>query len=233
MGDYRYGRNSAFCAARLGFFDGRQHESIQSLTSQLICHGDARSAPLDWVYAFDESDWHQMGSSPLASPEHLQENQGCGGKDKTRARDNPKKGQDMLRHVEKVGIAALCCFLPLTGAAQTYYPIQELLTTSQTVVGEKIRYPVGTPRISVAVVTVMPGSAAAFHRHPAPLVAYILEGELTVDYGSHGKKIFRQGEAVVEAMDVPHRGFNEGSSLVKLLAVYVGAEGTQNVALEK
>lgn len=174
-----------------------------------------------------------MGGRLSASPEYLPENQGCVGKEKTRASYHPKKGRDMLRHLEKIGIAALCCFLPLTGAAQTYYPIQELLTTSQTVVGETIRYPVGTPRISVAVVTVVPGSAAAFHRHPAPLVAYILEGELTVDYGSHGKKIFRQGEAIVEAMDVPHRGFNEGSSLVKLLAVYVGAEGTQNVVLEK
>jgi len=32
---------------------------------------------------------------------------------------------------------------------------------------------------------------------------------------------------------VPHRGLNEGSGIVRLLAVYVGAEGTENVALEK
>ncbi|MDX9945033.1 MAG: cupin domain-containing protein [Azonexus sp.] len=117
---------------------------------------------------------------------------------------------------------------------QGYYPVQELLVTGQTVVGENIQYPsTGTPKITVAVVTVAPGAPAAFHRHPVPLVAYILEGELTVDYGEKGVKTFRQGDALVEAMHVPHRGMNLGSGLVKLLAVYIGAEGSANVVLEK
>jgi len=117
---------------------------------------------------------------------------------------------------------------------QGYYPVQELLVTNKTVIGEDIRYPTtGAPKITVAVVTVAPGAPAAFHRHPVPLVAYILEGELTVDYGEKGVKIFRQGDALVEAMHVPHRGVNLGSGIVKLLAVYVGAEGSENVALAK
>jgi|WetSurSiteA1Bulk_404760.scaffolds.fasta_scaffold71891_1 quercetin dioxygenase-like cupin family protein len=115
-----------------------------------------------------------------------------------------------------------------------YYPVQELLVTGQTVVGEKIQYPTtGAPKITVAVVTVAPNSQAGFHRHQVPLVAYILEGELTVDYGEKGVKTFRQGDALVEAMNVPHRGMNLGSGVVKLLAVYVGAEGSANATLEK
>lgn len=117
---------------------------------------------------------------------------------------------------------------------QAYYPVQELLVTGQTIVGENIQYPTsGAPKITVAVVTVAPGTPAAFHRHPVPLVAYILEGELTVDYGPKGLKTFRQGDAVVEAMDLPHRGMNLGSGIVKLLAVYIGAEGAANVTLER
>lgn len=117
---------------------------------------------------------------------------------------------------------------------QSYYPVQELLVTGKTIVGEDIQYPTtGAPKITVAVVTVAPGAPAAFHRHPVPLVAYVLEGELTVDYGPKGVKTFRQGDALVEAMNVPHRGMNLGSGMVKLLAVYIGAEGTANVALEK
>ena len=117
---------------------------------------------------------------------------------------------------------------------QGYYPVQELLVTGQTIVGENIQYPTsGAPKITVAVVTVAPGTPAAFHRHPVPLVAYILEGELTVDYGPKGLKTFRQGDAVVEAMDLPHRGMNLGSGIVKLLAVYIGAEGAANVVLER
>lgn len=117
---------------------------------------------------------------------------------------------------------------------QSYYPVQELLVTSKTIVGEDILYPsAGAPKITVALVTVAPGAPAAFHRHPVPLVAYILEGELTVDYGTRGVKTFRQGDALVEAMNVPHRGMNLGSGVVKLLAVYIGAEGAANVVLEK
>lgn len=118
--------------------------------------------------------------------------------------------------------------------AKGYYPVQELLVTGKTVIGEEIRYPTtGAPKITVAVVTVPPGAPAAFHRHPVPLVAYILEGELTVDYGAKGMKTFRTGDALVEAMDAPHRGTNLTNSIVKLLAVYIGAEGSANVALEK
>ena len=134
-------------------------------------------------------------------------------------------------------LGILLLALLTTGAQardQSYYPVQELLVTGKTIVGEDIQYPTtGAPKITVAVVTVAPGAPAAFHRHPVPLVAYILEGELTVDYGPKGVKTFRQGDALVEAMNVPHRGMNLGSGVVKLLAVYIGAEGSANVTLEK
>lgn len=144
----------------------------------------------------------------------------------------------LARHLAQrltVGTLLLAALSTATLARdQGYYPVQELLVTGQTVVGENIQYPTtGAPKITVAVVTVAPGSPAAFHHHPVPLVAYILEGELTVDYGEKGVKTFRQGDALVEAMNVPHRGMNLGSGTVKLLAVYVGAEGSANVALEK
>ena len=153
---------------------------------------------------------------------------------KTVAGRSGKKARHVIQRLT-VGTLLLAT-LPSTVLArdQGYYPVQELLVTGTTVVGENIQYPTsGAPRITVAVVTVAPGNPAAFHRHPVPLVAYILEGELTVDYGEKGVKTFRQGDALVEAMNVPHRGMNLGSGIVKLLAVYVGAEGSANVALEK
>lgn len=142
------------------------------------------------------------------------------------------------RHLTQRLTVVTLLMASLTTAAlardEGYYPVQELLVTGKTVVGENIQYPTtGAPKITVALVTVAPGAPAAFHRHPVPLVAYILEGELTVDYGEKGVKTFRQGDALVEAMNVPHRGMNLGGGIVKLLAVYVGAEGADNVALEK
>lgn len=153
----------------------------------------------------------------------------------TAARPSAIKARHLTQRLT-VGSLLLLASLstPVMAHDPTYYPLQELLVTGKTVVGENIQYPTtGAPRITVAVVTVAPGAPAAYHRHPVPLVAYILEGELTVDYGEKGMKTFRKGDALVEAMDVPHRGMNLGSGVVKLLAVYVGAEGLANVAVEK
>lgn len=129
--------------------------------------------------------------------------------------------------------AIVAALLPATALAQAY-PAKELFATGTTVVGEPIRYPTSGPaRITASIVTIAPGADTVLHRHPAPLVAYILAGEVTVDYGSHGKRVFRKGEAFVEAMDVAHRGQNLGTETVSILAIYVGAEGTANVAVEK
>ncbi len=139
----------------------------------------------------------------------------------------------MKNPVRPVLVAFMLTLLPLAAWAQAY-PAKDLLVTGTTIVGEPIRYPTtGPARVTASVVTITPGADTVFHRHPAPLVAYILAGELTVDYGSHGQRVYRKGDAFVEAMEVTHRGMNLGTETVSILAIYVGAEGTANVALEK
>ena len=63
-----------------------------------------------------------------------------------------------------------------------------------------------------------------------PLFGYILSGELVVDYGSHGKRTYKQGASFMEAMDVAHFGENKTDKPVRILAVYLGADGVKNVA---
>lgn len=141
----------------------------------------------------------------------------------------------MPNYIRLSAVLALSVILPSgTVLAQAYRSSQDLLVTNKTVVGENIRYPVsGTPRVTVSVITIEPGSDTAIHRHPAPLVVYILEGEVVVDYGSQGKKTFKKGDTFVEAMDVAHRGVNQSGKPVKILSVYIGAEGTPNVSIDK
>ncbi|MFZ4539908.1 hypothetical protein [Propionivibrio sp.] len=65
--------------------------------------------------------------------------------------------------------------IPSVAWAQAY-PTRELLSTTTTVVGEVIRYPTtGPARITANIVTIAPGAETVFHRHPAPMFAYILE----------------------------------------------------------
>jgi quercetin dioxygenase-like cupin family protein len=138
-------------------------------------------------------------------------------------------GSDIMR----LSLAALATALiiAVSGPALSQtYPAVPLLSGSKTVVGEDIAYPTtGKAVITAAIVTLAPGERTIMHQHGVPLFAYVLEGELTVDYGSFGKKVYRQGDALLEAMKVDHVGINTGTVPMKTLAVYMGAEGARDV----
>lgn len=127
---------------------------------------------------------------------------------------------------------ALCCTLitpALADAAAPSYPAVPLLSTSTTILGEKIKYPSGDAHITAAIVTLAPGARTILHKHDVPLFAYILEGELTVDYGAQGTRTYSQGQSLMEAMGVPHYGINKGDRPVRLIGVYMGAAGAKDV----
>ena len=56
----------------------------------------------------------------------------------------------------------------------------------------------------------------------------MLQGELTVDYGAHGKRVFKKGDSLIEAIGTPDTGRNTGSEIMRILAVFMGAEGVAN-----
>jgi quercetin dioxygenase-like cupin family protein len=122
--------------------------------------------------------------------------------------------------------AALC--IPPNVAVET------LLFTNQTTLGKFFEYPEGTPEVTVSIITIPPHTTIALHKHPVPLVAYILQGELVVEYATEyglQEVYYKSGDAFVEAFNVPHRGYNGSRGLVKILAVYAGAEGVPNSVL--
>ena len=104
-----------------------------------------------------------------------------------------------------------------------------LLSTGTTIVGEPIRYPTGPAHVTGSIVTLAPGARTVAHKHGVPMFAYILEGEITVDYGAKGKRTYRAGDALMEAMDVTHFGENTGTQPMRLIAVYMGAKGASDV----
>jgi quercetin dioxygenase-like cupin family protein len=120
---------------------------------------------------------------------------------------------------------------PTTPPAQTGgYPAVPLLSTGKTIVGETIRYPrTGEAHVTAAIFTLEPGGKSILHKHGVPLFAYILEGELTVDYGKHGTRTYKKGDSLMEAMNVAHFSVNNGAEPVRLLAVYMGAKGAKDV----
>ena len=136
----------------------------------------------------------------------------------------------LRRHVILTAAVLAGAVLPaLARDAAPGYPAVPLLSTGRNIVGETIRYPEGNAHVTAAIVTLAPGGHTIVHRHGVPLFAYILSGALTVDYGTHGTRTYRQGDAFMEAMDVAHFGINTGDEPVRILAVYMGADGASNV----
>jgi len=60
----------------------------------------------------------------------------------------------------------------------------------------------------------------------------MIDGVLTVDYGTRGTRVYRPGDALIEAVGWPHNGRNEGTVPVRILAIYIGAKGMDNATPE-
>lgn len=107
--------------------------------------------------------------------------------------------------------------------------VASLLDTGETVLGQPIVYPRSEPaKVVSVIVTMLPGEETGWHRHDVPMFGLILEGEVTVDYGARGTRIYRQGEAVMEAIDLAHNGRNTGTVPARILAVFMGAKDVPN-----
>ena len=120
----------------------------------------------------------------------------------------------------------------LTASAEESVSYKNLLTpllsSGTTIIDQQIAYPDGTAKVTAAIVVIPPGGETGWHLHQVPLFTYILEGEVTVDYGEKGVKVIKAGESMLEAMNWPHNGMNKTDKPLHILAVYMGADGVAN-----
>jgi quercetin dioxygenase-like cupin family protein len=108
-----------------------------------------------------------------------------------------------------------------------------VLKSNRTADGEALKYPEGaSPEITAAVVTLEPGGRTALHEHPTPVVAYILEGTLTVKEEGREPRTYKAGDSFLETVGHWHQGFNAGKTPVKILAVFLGQEGRPTTVLK-
>lgn len=107
---------------------------------------------------------------------------------------------------------------------------QVLLDKQQvTILDQPITYPKKKPaQISSSIVSLEPGQETGFHKHGAPMYAYILEGTLTVEYDAGVTKEYPAGTALMEAQGIFHNGTNKGNTTVRVLMVNLGAKGVKN-----
>jgi len=105
-----------------------------------------------------------------------------------------------------------------------------LTKTTVTGNGQKISYP-QTDRAEVTAMTVelAPGAETGWHKHPVPVYAYVVSGNLTVELEDRKQLAFKAGDAIIEVVNTLHNGRNSGSEPVRLAVFYLGAEGVPNV----
>lgn len=104
--------------------------------------------------------------------------------------------------------------------------VEKLLETDKSWDGVLYKaYPKGTPQLSVLKITVAPNTSLAWHEHPMPNAAYVLNGVLTVEKKATGdKRTLKAGEVLPEMVDSAHRGYT-GKEGVTLVVFYAGQQG--------
>lgn len=125
----------------------------------------------------------------------------------------------------KIVIPVIVGVIAVSGLAYVIAPSDEITVTEieidKTVLEQQFDYPKGAPILTAKIIDVPVGAKTNTHTHDYPLFVYILDGEITVDYGE-GSKTFTKGETFVEAIDYFHFGINNGDKPTKILAVELG-----------
>jgi len=118
---------------------------------------------------------------------------------------------------------------PSPGTPAAVPPISLLTKQMTTVLGQPLAYPTQLPaEVSSSIITLLPGQQTGWHRHDAPMYAYILSGTVTVTYDGDVTKTYRKGQAIMEAVGTRHNGVNKGEEPVRILVVNLGAQGVAN-----
>ncbi len=126
-----------------------------------------------------------------------------------------------------MAVAAVTLCLVSAGAlADDAVSTQVLLKTATTNIGQPIKYPRrGEAEITTMIVTIPPGGSTVLHKHPVPVVGYILEGALEVRADGGRVNRYKAGDALVEALNHAHRGTNIGSGPCRILVTVIGVKG--------
>lgn len=103
--------------------------------------------------------------------------------------------------------------------------VAEIYGGMETVLGQTIELPKTEQTLRGAIVTLQPGEETPWHTHEVPLFFYVLEGTLTVDYGPQGLRSYGAGTSALEAVGIAHKGRNDGTEPMRVLAVYILGDG--------
>ena len=102
--------------------------------------------------------------------------------------------------------------------------VKRIISTSQTGMGNEIKYPSGKAMITAFEFTVPVGGPVVAHTHSFPVLIMIQQGEIELTQGGKSYN-YKAGDAFVEDVGVVHESKNIGNVPVKAIVVEIGVEG--------
>lgn len=101
--------------------------------------------------------------------------------------------------------------------------IEKLLQTDTTGIGNKIQYPItDSALVTIYKITIPSGKSTGWHHHTIPVFAYVLQGELTVEFKGYSTKVFKENATFSEVVNIEHQGSNMSDKPLVLIAFYIG-----------
>jgi len=108
--------------------------------------------------------------------------------------------------------------------------VEKLTVATTNYAGVPLEYPRnGTPEVTALIVHLPPGSSTGWHKHPVPVYAWMIDGELTIRTENGIEKRFMKGEPIIEVMNMLHHGTNTGKKTASLVVFYTGLKDVPNV----
>ena len=129
-----------------------------------------------------------------------------------------------------ISILMLCTFS--AGAVEYDAGVQGkvILQTENMSNGDPITYfKTDHPKVTVMTVDIAPGAQTGWHSHPVGVYAYVMSGQLTVNMEGGKTVEYKEGDAIVEVVNIRHNGMNAGKIPVRLVVFYLGGKDIPNV----
>lgn len=93
-------------------------------------------------------------------------------------------------------------------------------------------YPSGEPEVTVLRITIPPGAKLPMHVHPVINAGMLIRGQLLVTSEAGPSKQLKAGDGLIEMVNQPHYGTNNGMEPAEIVVVYAGAKGKPITVLE-
>lgn len=130
----------------------------------------------------------------------------------------------------KLFLAFILFAAAMPAQGQEHFKATPILRTSETISGQPINYlRTNLAEVTSVLVEIQPGGESGRHKHPAPPQIYVLEGTVTIEFDDGQRKSFSSGQAFVEVANTWHNAKNLGKQPVKMLVVFFGEKGQENL----